>query len=53
VDDVYHYPYRNNVIEVDQDPNKGEEQVHVDFMSDGGMVKVMPTQKDVCNMRLC
>jgi hypothetical protein len=30
-DDVYQYftTYRNNVVNVEQDPNKGEEQVHV------------------------
>jgi hypothetical protein len=49
----YYTTYRNNVVEVEQDPNKGEEQVHVDFASDDGMVKVMSTQKDVCNMSLC
>jgi hypothetical protein len=45
--------YRNNVVEVEQDPNKGEEQVHVDFVSDDGTVNVVLTQEDVCNIRLC
>jgi hypothetical protein len=53
---IYHYftTYRNNVVNIEQDPNKGEEQVHVYFLSDDdGMVKVGLTQEDVCNMRLC
>jgi hypothetical protein len=52
---VYYYfsTYRNNVVEVKQDPNKGEDQVHVDFVSDDGMVNIVSTQEDVCNMRLC
>jgi hypothetical protein len=47
----YFTTYRNNVVEVEQDPNKGEEQVHVYFVSDDGMVKVVSTQEDVCNIR--
>jgi hypothetical protein len=50
----YDVPHdRNNVVKVEQEPNKGEEQVHVDFVSDDGTVKVGLTQEDVCNMRLC
>jgi hypothetical protein len=51
---VYHdfTTYRNNVVEVEQDPNKGEDQVHVDFVSDDGMVNLVSTQEDECNMRL-
>jgi hypothetical protein len=50
---VYHYftTYCNNIIEVEQDPNKGEEQVHVYFVSDDGTVNVVSTQEDVCNMK--
>jgi hypothetical protein len=50
---IYHYftTYRNNVVKVDQDPNKGEEQVHVYFVSDDGTVNVVSTQEDVCNIR--
>jgi hypothetical protein len=50
---IYQYftTYRNNVVEVEQDPNKGEEQVHVDFVSDDGMVNVVSTQEDECNIR--
>jgi hypothetical protein len=52
---IYHYltTYRNNVVEVEQDPNKGEEQVHVYFVSDDGTVNVVLTQEDESNMRLC
>jgi hypothetical protein len=52
---IYHYftTHRNNVVNVEQDPNKGEEQVHVYFVSDDGMVKVVSTQEGICNMRLC
>jgi hypothetical protein len=52
---IYFTTYCNNVVEVDQDPNKGEEQVHVYFVSDDGTVtvNVVLTQEDVCNMRLC
>jgi hypothetical protein len=50
---IYQYftTYRNNIVEVEQDPNKGGEQVHVDFVSDDGMVKVVSTQEDVCNIK--
>jgi hypothetical protein len=42
---IYHYftTYCNNVVEVEQDPNKGEEQVHVVFVSDDGAVNVVLT----------
>jgi transcription initiation factor IIF auxiliary subunit len=51
---IYHYftTYRNNVVNVEQDPNKGEEQVHVYFASDDGTVKVGLIQEDGCNLRL-
>jgi hypothetical protein len=43
---IYHYftTYCNNVVNAEQDPNKGEEQVHVYFVSDDGTVKVVSTQ---------
>jgi hypothetical protein len=51
---IYQYftTYRNNVVEVEQDPNKGEEQVHVYFASDDGTLKVGLTQEDGCSLRL-
>jgi transcription initiation factor IIF auxiliary subunit len=51
---IYHLfsTYRNNVVEVEQDPNKGEEQVHVYFVSDDGTVKVVSPQEDGCSLRL-
>jgi hypothetical protein len=52
---IYQYftTYRNNVVEVEQNPNKGEKQVHVYFVSDDGTVNAVSTQEDVCNLRLC
>jgi hypothetical protein len=52
---VYHHftTYRHNIVKVEQDPNKGKEQVHVYFVSDDGTVKLVSTQEDMCNMRLC
>jgi hypothetical protein len=52
---MYHYftTYCNNVVKVDQDPNKGEEQVHVYFVSDDGTVKVVSTHEIMLTKSVC
>jgi hypothetical protein len=52
---IYHYftTYRNNVIEVEQDPSKGEEQVHVFLYEMMEWLKIVSRPEDVYYMRLC